>query len=235
MLQLEKINKYYPVGREKFHALKDISLTIEDGEFVSIEGESGAGKSTLLHILGLLDTFDSGSYQLDGKEVRQFNDATASAYRNQKIGFVMQDYSLIPGKTVLFNTMLPLLFGHRKERLSQVREKALSALQRVGIADQAKKKVSQLSGGQKQRVAIARALIGQPSMILADEPTGSLDTHTSAQIMDLLQAINQEDGITILVVTHSRRVSEYCHRKIVMSDGEIESDNIISQINGVSD
>lgn len=224
MLQLKQIHKYYPVGQEKFHALKDVSLTIEDGEFVSIEGESGAGKSTLLHILGLLDTFDRGSYLLDGKEVKQFSDATASAYRNQKIGFVMQDYSLIPGKTVLFNTMLPLLFGHRKEGFRQVRQKALTALQRVGIADQAKKKVSQLSGGQKQRVAVARALVGNPSVILADEPTGSLDTHTSAQIMDLLQSINGEEGITVIVVTHSQRVSDYCRRKIVLSDGRIQSD-----------
>lgn len=226
MLQLVKINKYYPVGREKFHALKDITLTIEDGEFISIEGESGAGKSTLLHILGLLDTFDEGSYLLDGKEVREFGDGEASVCRNRKIGFVMQDYSLISGKTVLFNTMLPLLFGRRKERLSQVREKALGVLQRVGIADQAKKKVSQLSGGQKQRVAVARALITKPSVILADEPTGSLDTHTSAQIMDLLQSVHQEDGITVVVVTHSKRVSDYCLRRIVMSDGEIISDTL---------
>ena len=224
MIVLEKLNKYYKLGKGKFHALKDISLTVEDGEFLSIEGESGAGKSTLLHVIGLLDTFETGTYDLDGLAVRGMKDGLASRIRNEKIGFVMQDFSLISGKSVLFNVMLPLLFSKKRISLTAVRKRALKLLDRVGIADQAKKKVSQLSGGQRQRVAIARAMMAKPSVILADEPTGALDTATTAQIMELLKSINEREGITVIVVTHSAAVSDYCNRRIVMSDGRIISD-----------
>lgn len=229
MIQLEKINKYYPVGKDRFHALKNISLSIGEGEFVSIEGESGAGKSTLLHIIGLLDRQDDGSYLLDGEPAEKLKDDKASKLRNEKIGFIMQDFALIPGKTVLFNTMLPLLVGKKTGSLKTIRDKAKTALERVGIFDQTTKKVSQLSGGQKQRAAIARALITNPDLILADEPTGALDSQTSEQILQLLQSINQTEKITVIVVTHSAAVSAKCKRRIVMSDGEIISDSAEAQ------
>ncbi len=224
MIVLEKVNKYYKLGKGKFHALKDISLTVQDGEFVSIEGESGAGKSTLLHIIGLLDTFESGSYFLDGTDVKGLKDGPASRVRNERVGFVMQDFSLIPGKSVLFNTMLPLLFSKNRISFRTVKKRALKMLERVGISDQANKKVSQLSGGQRQRVAIARAMMAKPSVILADEPTGALDTKTTGQIMELLKSVNEKEKITVIVVTHSKTVSDYCNRRIIMSDGEIISD-----------
>lgn len=222
MIKLTNVNKFYPVGKTKFQALADIDLEIGKGEFISIEGESGAGKSTLLHVLGLLDTFDSGEYWFEGTDVRRMGDAKASALRNRRIGFVMQDFALIPHKTVLFNVMLPLLFS--KTPLRGMRKRALDALEQVGIAEQAGKRVNQLSGGQRQRVAIARALIIEPALILADEPTGALDSQTSRQILELLTKINAARGITIVTVTHSKLVSDYCRRKIVMADGRIVQD-----------
>lgn len=225
MIKLEKLNKFYKIGNGKFHALKDIDLTIEKGEFVSIEGESGAGKSTLLNIIGLLDNFDSGVYSFNDCLMDKMNDSKRSDFRNKKIGFIMQDFSLIDGKTVLFNTMLPLLLAKKSPSIGKIRGKALEILQRVGIADQANKKVNQLSGGQKQRVAIARALIASPEIILADEPTGSLDSKNTSQMLEMLRSINDEEGITIIIVTHSKIVSEYCKRKIVLSDGCIIEDS----------
>lgn len=224
MITLENINKFYKVGNGRFHALKDINLTINDGEFVSIEGESGAGKSTLLNIIGLLDNYDSGKYLFNDLSVEDMNDSKMSFIRNTKIGFIMQDFALINGKTVLFNTMLPLLLAKKAPSLSKIKEKAISVLERVGIADQAKKKVNQLSGGQKQRVAIARALVTEPTLILADEPTGSLDSKNTIQMLEMLREINEQDGITVVLVTHSKVVSEFCKRKITLSDGYIVND-----------
>lgn len=224
MIKLENLNKYYKVGKGKFHALKNINLTVEKGEFVSIEGESGAGKSTLLNIIGLLDDFDGGTYSFNGASMANMKDSGKSLFRNTKIGFIMQDFSLINGKTVLFNTMLPLLLAKKAPSLSVIKNKAKAVLERVGIADQAKKKVSQLSGGQKQRVAIARALITEPEIILADEPTGSLDSNNTAQMLEMLRNVNEEDGITVIIVTHSKIVSDFCKRKIVLSDGCVVED-----------
>lgn len=221
MITLNKINKYYKVGSGSFHALKDITLTINDGEFISVEGESGAGKSTLLNIIGLLDDYDSGQYRFDELSVENMKDSQMSLLRNSKIGFIMQDFALINGKTVLFNTMLPLLLAKKAPSLSEIKETALSVLDRVGIADQAKKKVNQLSGGQKQRVAIARALVTNPKLILADEPTGSLDSKNTVQMLQMLREINEKDGITVIIVTHSKTVSEFCKRRIMLSDGNI--------------
>lgn len=226
LIKLNGINKYYPVGREKFHALKDINLNIEKGEFVSIEGPSGAGKSTLLHILGLLDKYDNGSYTLNDKDVSKLNDSSSARLRNSDIGFVLQDFSLINQKGVLYNVMLPLLFS--KVPFRKIRKMAQDALAKVGIADQAYKRVNQLSGGQRQRVALARALVTSPSFILADEPTGSLDTKNSEQIMCLLKDINKKDNITVIIVTHNSNITEYCRRKIYMMDGEIVSDEQIT-------
>lgn len=224
MIELNNLNKYYPLGKEKFHALKDINLTVEKGEMMSIEGQSGAGKSTLLHVIGLLDDFENGSYRLNGKDMQHLNDSKASKIRNAEIGFVMQEFSLINQKTVLFNVMLPLLFS--KTPYSKIKGMAEQALERVGISDQKTKKVNQLSGGQKQRVAIARAIVTNPSVILADEPTGALDSVTSKQIMELLREINQENKITIIIVTHNKIVSEYCSRTIHMLDGKIIQEDV---------
>lgn len=222
MIQIQNLNKYYPVGSEKLHALNELNLTIEDSESVAIQGRSGAGKSTLLNILGCLDRFDSGSYRLDGVEVSKMNDGTSAKLRNSKIGFVLQDFSLVNHKSVLFNTMLPLFFNRTPSK--KMEGMAMDALRQVGIDDLAKKKANQLSGGQRQRVAIARAIVNSPGMILADEPTGALDTETSTQVMTLLKELNQK-GITLIVVTHDDSVTGYCNRKIVIQDGKIIQDS----------
>lgn len=218
MIEIHALNKYYPMGGGKFQALKEIDFTAADGDSVAVQGKSGAGKSTLLHILGCLDGFDSGSYKLNGVEVAKLKDGASAKLRNSQIGFVMQDFSLVNHRSVLFNVMLPLYFNKTPTR--KMKEMAMRALQQVGIADQAEKKANQLSGGQRQRVAIARAIVNSPSLILADEPTGALDTETSAQIMELLKAMN-ECGMTLIVVTHDDAVADYCSRKIVIQDGKI--------------
>lgn len=222
MIQIQNLNKYYPVGSDKLHALKGLDLTVEDSESVAIQGRSGAGKSTLLNILGCLDRFDSGSYRLDGVEVNKLNDGASAKLRNSKIGFVLQDFSLVNHKSVLFNTMLPLFFNRTPSK--KMEEMAMDALHQVGIDDLAPKKANQLSGGQRQRVAIARAIVNHPGMILADEPTGALDTETSAQVMTLLKGLNQK-GITLIVVTHDDTVAGYCNREIVIQDGKIIQDS----------
>lgn len=229
MIQIKNLNKYYPVGSEKLHALNELDLTVEDSESVAIQGRSGAGKSTLLNILGCLDRFDSGSYLLEGVEVSTLNDGTSAKLRNSKIGFVLQDFSLVNHKTVLFNAMLPLFFNRTSSK--RMEEMAMDALRQVGIEDLAKKKANQLSGGQRQRVAIARAIVNHPGMILADEPTGALDTETSTQVMTLLKELN-EKGITLIVVTHDDFVADYCNRRIVIQDGKIVQDSTsLQQIN----
>ncbi len=222
MIEISKLNKYYKVGKGKMHALKDIDLTVNDGESLAIQGKSGAGKSTLMHIIGLLDNYDSGSLKIDGQEVKGLSDGKLAKLRNEKIGFVMQDFSLLDHKTVIMNVMLPLFFNH-KYSFSKMRKLALEALDRVGIKDQAEKKANQLSGGQRQRVAIARAIISSPQIILADEPTGALDSETSVEIMELLKELNANSGITLIVITHDDSVADYCERKIIIKDGSIIS------------
>lgn len=216
LIEITHLNKYYSAGRNSFHALKEIDFRAEEGDFISIEGPSGAGKSTLLNIIGCIDGFDSGEYLLDGKRIGRLSEAKLAAVRNAKIGYVFQDFCLINHQTVLFNAMLPLFFN--KTSYAQMKRLGLQALSRVGIADQAHKKANQLSGGQRQRVAIARAIINRPAVILADEPTGALDSSASAQIMDLLTELNA-DGTTIIVVTHDRFVSGYCKKHVTISDG----------------
>lgn len=218
MIEIKGLNKFYPVGKEKFHALKNIGLTIEDGESVAIMGKSGAGKSTLLNIIGCLDGFDSGEYRLDSVPVKGMGDREQAKLRNDKIGFVMQDFALIDYKTTLFNIMLPMYFD--KTPTGKMKKKALAALSVVGIEEQAHKKINQLSGGQRQRAAIARAIVKNPPLILADEPTGALDSDTSRQIMQLLMEMNSR-GMTLIVVTHDETVAAYCGRKVVISDGGI--------------
>ena len=222
MIRIENINKFYKLGKGRFHALKDVSLEIGDGEFVSVEGRSGAGKTTLLHILGCLDSFDSGTYLLNGKSVGKMGDRQLAAVRNREIGFVMQDFALVAQEDVLFNVMLPLYFSQTKH--SRMKDLAAEKLERVGQSDQIGKKVSQLSGGQKQRVAIARALVAGSGIILADEPTGALDSGTGREVMELLRGINREQGTTVVVITHDAEVASYAGRRIVLADGVVEYD-----------
>ena len=219
MIEISKLNKYYQIGNSKFHALKDIDLDIKDGEMLAVTGKSGAGKSTLMNIIGLLDSYDSGSLKIDGVEASGLRDSRLAKLRNQKIGFVMQDFSLLEHKSVLMNVMLPLYFNNRYN-FREMKKLAMDALKKVGITEQAQKKANQLSGGQKQRVAVARAIINEPSFILADEPTGALDTKTSAKIMELFKNLN-DDGKTIIIITHDMGIADSCQRKIEISDGKI--------------
>lgn len=218
MIQIKHLSKKYGTKENVFHALKDINLEIKEGSLIAIQGKSGAGKSTLLHIMGCLDTFEEGEYLLDGISVKKMRDGQLAKLRNEKIGFVLQDFSLINQRSVLFNVMLPMFFN--KTPYKKMKTIALEALETVGIPEQAKKMANQLSGGQRQRVAIARAIANKPSIILADEPTGSLDTQTSAQIMNLFTELNKQ-GMSILIVTHDQNVAEYCSEIITISDGKI--------------
>ncbi|MCD7832258.1 MAG: ABC transporter ATP-binding protein [Firmicutes bacterium] len=218
MIELQNINKIYRVGASDFYALKNVSLTVNDGEFVSVCGASGSGKTTLLNIIGCLDTYENGTYRLDGEDISKSGDKKRAQIRNSKIGFVLQDFALINSQTVLYNVMLPLMFG--KCPYGEVKSRALDALGALGVADQAEKRANQLSGGQRQRVAIARAIVNSPSIVLADEPTGQLDSKTGAQTMELLSELNRS-GITVIVVTHDANVASMAGRIITVFDGEI--------------
>ena len=218
MITLQNISKIYKTGKEDFYALRDVSLTVEKGDFLAIRGASGSGKTTLLNMIGCMDRCSEGTYLLEGKSVKLLSDEELSRIRNEKIGFVLQDFGLINQQTVLYNVMLPALFS--KLSLGDARKKAMDALKQVGLSDQLKKRVNQLSGGQRQRVAIARAIIMNPSILLADEPTGQLDSETGKQIMDLLSALN-EQGITIILVTHDAAVASYAKRVVTVADGKL--------------
>ena len=221
MIDIQHLSKRYTVDTLPFLALDDVSLSIRAGESVAIMGRSGAGKTTLMNIIGCLDTFDEGNYQLDGVNVAALSDEKLAHLRNEKIGFVMQDFALLPHKSVLFNVMLPMYFDQtpRQEMVS----KAKTVLEKLGMSAQEKKRVNQLSGGQKQRVALARALVKSPALLLADEPTGALDSQTGKEIMQLLLERNRE-GVTLIIVTHDEQVAAYCQRTIVISDGKIVQD-----------
>ena len=220
MIQIKNLVKVYNKGKtNEFCALKGIDLSIEEGEMVAIIGKSGAGKSTLLHILAAIDSYDKGSYLVDGVSVGDLKEKERARFRNQKMGIVMQDYALIDEYTIEENVQIPLIFGKVKGNDVR-REKIMTALENVGLAELAKKPVRQLSGGQKQRVAIARALVNNPAFLLADEPTGALDSKTSGEIMDVFEKLNQ-GGKTVIIVTHDMEVAARCGRVIEISDGEI--------------
>ena len=220
MIEIKNLVKIYNKGKtNEFCALKGIDLSIEEGEMVAIIGKAGAGKSTLLHILAAIDSYDKGSYLVDGVSVGDLKEKDRARFRNQKIGIVMQDYALIDEYTIEENVQIPLIFGKVKGNDVR-REKIMTALENVGLAELAKKPVRQLSGGQKQRVAIARALVNNPTFLLADEPTGALDSKTSGEIMDVFEKLNQ-GGKTVIIVTHDMEVAARCGRVIEISDGEI--------------
>lgn len=223
MIQLESITKTYQVGTEKVDVLKNIDLTIEDGEFVAIMGPSGSGKSTLMNIIGFLDRPTRGKYFLDGKEIVDMQDHELARIRNQTIGFVFQQFHLLPRLTALKNVELPMIYAgvKKQERMIRARE----ALEKVGLSERMDYLPNKLSGGQKQRVAIARAIVNEPQVILADEPTGALDSKTSKQIMELFTMLNKEEGTTIVVVTHEQGVAAYADRIIYVRDGTIIQDD----------
>jgi len=227
MIELKNIHKSYTIGSNSLHVLKGINFKVAEGEMVAIMGSSGSGKSTLLNILGILDDADEGEYKLDGKIIKNLNEKIAARYRNKFLGFVFQSFNLITYKNALDNVALPLYYQGVKRNIRM--EKAMHYLDKVGLADWAAHLPNELSGGEKQRVAIARALAGNPKVLLADEPTGNLDSTTSYEVMELIQDIN-DDGKTILVVTHENDIAHMCKRIVKLKDGIITDDSPVNQV-----
>ena len=233
VIELQNIKRDFQVGEETVHALRGISFTINEGEFVTIMGTSGSGKSTLLNTLGCLDTPSSGEYLLDGISVRTMSKPQRAILRNRKIGFVFQSYNLLPKTTAVENVELPLMYN-ASVSASERRRRAIEALQAVGLGDRLEHKSNQMSGGQMQRVAIARALVNNPAVILADEATGNLDTRTSFEILVLFQKLHAE-GRTIIFVTHNPEIAQYSSRNIVLRDGQIKEDTANQNIQSAAE
>ncbi len=228
LIRLEHISRGYTLGTAGVQSLREVSLQIERGEFVAILGASGAGKSTLMNIIGCLDRPTQGRYWLEGVDVAELDHDRLADIRNEKIGFVFQNFNLLPRTSALHNVELPMLYSGVRLRDRERRERAMQALQLVGLAGRASHHPNQLSGGEQQRVAIARAVVNNPAVLFADEPTGNLDSRTSAEIMSVFQSLNQR-GITIVMVTHELDIASYAKRKIVMRDGRILSDAPVSR------
>lgn len=224
MIEMSELTKVYGLGGQQVRAVDNVSLEVAAGEFAAIIGPSGSGKSTLMNLLACLDTPTEGVYRLDGEEVGALDDDALSRVRNEKIGLVFQSYNLLPRMTALENVELPLLYGAHHEDGKAARQ----ALEAVGLGDRTHHWPSQLSGGQQQRVAIARALINDPAMVLADEPTGALDTRSGLEVMDILQRLNRE-GRTIILVTHEQVIAEHARRVISLRDGRIVADDVVAQ------
>lgn len=222
IIQIENLTKIYDTGSIQVEALKSVSLNVDKNEYVAIMGASGSGKSTLMNIIGCLDRMTSGKYMLDGEDVSKLNDTQLAEIRNKKIGFVFQAFNLLPRLTALGNVELPMIYAGIPG--SQRYKRAKEALEKVGLGDRIHHRPNELSGGQKQRVAIARALVNNPAILLADEPTGNLDTKSSIEIMDIFESLNEE-GVTIVMVTHEADIASHTKRNVVFRDGEIISDN----------
>lgn len=221
MIEIKNLYKTYNYGKPNaFEALKDVSLTINDGEMVAIIGKSGAGKSTLMHILGCIDDFEKGQYIFNGKDISKVNEKKSAAIRNSEIGIVLQEFALMEQYTVVENVIMPLFFTPKSGRRSEKEKRALEILKKLEMDEYAHKKVNKLSGGQKQRVAIARAMINNPSVLLADEPTGALDVKTTDEIMKVFRNLNK-NGTTVIIITHDMEVAGMCDRIIEISDGKI--------------
>ena len=225
MIKITNVCKYYGKGKDKFQALKDINLEIKEGEFVAIMGPSGSGKSTLMNIIGLLDKNFDGSYKLNNVEVKDYNDEKLSLYRNETIGFVFQSFNLLPRLNAFRNIELPLLYGPRISKCER-QDRVLKALENVELISHKNNLPKEMSGGQKQRIAIARALVNRPSFILADEPTGALDSKTGKSIMELFVKLHSE-GKTIIIVTHDKNIASYADRLITILDGTILKDEVL--------
>lgn len=223
-ISVRNLSKTYHVGEHKVNALRSISMDVHKGEFVSVIGPSGSGKSTLMHILGCLDQPTSGQYFLDGRDVSCLSDDDISLVRNQQIGFVFQGFNLLTRTSALENVELPLLYGKNNISAEERKKRAMAALDAVGLSARYDHHTNQLSGGQQQRVAIARALLNNPSILLADEPTGNLDSKTSIEVMDIFQALQRDRGITIVLITHEMDVAAYGSRIVSFKDGNILSD-----------
>ncbi|WGF93818.1 ABC transporter ATP-binding protein [Aequorivita marisscotiae] len=232
MIEIKNLHKSYHMGKNSLHVLKGINFSVSEGEMVSIMGSSGSGKSTLLNILGILDEADEGTYNLDGTLIKNLNEKVAARYRNKFLGFIFQSFNLINYKSAIENVAMPLYYQGVKRNIRI--EKAMHYLEKVGLADWAAHLPNELSGGQKQRVAIARALASDPKVLLADEPTGALDTKTSYEVMELIQGINDE-GKTILIVTHEEDIAHMTKRIVNLKDGLIIDDSVVNQVRAKSE